>query len=447
MSQVILVDDEEHVRVAYAQSLELRGLSVTVFPSAKHVSDEINRQWPGVLVTDIRMAGYDGLALMDQALSIDPELPVILITGHGDVPMAVKAMRDGAYDFLEKPFSSEILADAVLRALEKRRLTIENRQLRARLSGNSSLEQTLVGRSAGMTKLRELVQNFAPTDADIMILGETGVGKELVARSLHELSPRADKRFVPINCGALPETVIESELFGHERGSFTGAVNQRIGKFEHAMGGTLFLDEIESMPQSLQVKLLRVLQDRKITRLGSNDDIPIDVRVIAASKEDLQEAAAQGRFREDLFYRLNVLSLAIPPLRERREDIPLLFCHFLQQAAARFKKPMPDVDVKTLSALLAHEWPGNVRELQNAAMRYSLGLRTWAQEDTDADQEAINDMSWLASQVANFESEIIRQVLTKHEGSLKNTYEALGISRKTLYDKMQRYSITVTKDG
>jgi two-component system C4-dicarboxylate transport response regulator DctD len=335
----------------------------------------------------------------------------------------------------------------VQRALEKRRLTIENRQLRAQLSGNTALEQTLVGRSPGMTKLREQVQNFAPTDADVMIMGETGSGKELVARSLHELSPRADKRFVPINCGALPETVIESELFGHERGSFTGAVNQRIGKFEHAMGGTLFLDEIESMPQSLQVKLLRVLQDRKITRLGSNDDIPIDVRVIAASKEDLQEAAAQGRFREDLFYRLNVLSLAIPPLRERREDIPLLFCHFLQQAAARFKKPMPDVDVKTLSALLAHEWPGNVRELQNAAMRYSLGLRTWAQEDTDADQEAINDMSWLASQVANFESEIIRQVLTKHEGSLKNTYEALGISRKTLYDKMQRYSITVTKDG
>lgn len=447
MSQVILVDDEEHVRVAYAQTLELRDLSVTVFPSAKHALDKVNRQWPGVLVTDIRMAGLDGLALMAQALAIDPELPVILMTGHGDVPMAVRAMHDGAYDFLEKPFSSEVLVDAVLRALEKRQLTIENRQLRAQLSGNSSLEQTLVGRSAGMTKLRELVQNFAPTDADIMIMGETGVGKELVARSLHELSPRADKRFVPINCGALPETVIESELFGHERGSFTGAVNQRIGKFEHAMGGTLFLDEIESMPQNLQVKLLRVLQDRKITRLGSNDDIPIDVRVIAASKEDLQEAAAQGRFREDLFYRLNVLSLEIPPLRERREDVPLLFCHFLQQAAIRFKKPMPDVDLVTLSSLLVHDWPGNVRELQNAAMRYSLGLNTQSQYDTDADQGGIHDTSWLASQVANFESEIIRQVLAKHEGSLKNTYEALGISRKTLYDKMQRYSISVSKDG
>jgi two-component system C4-dicarboxylate transport response regulator DctD len=447
MSQVILVDDEEHVRVAFAQSFELRGLSVTAFPSANHVLDEINRQWPGVLVTDIRMAGCDGLALMNQALAIDPELPVILMTGHGDVPMAVKAMHGGAYDFLEKPFSSEILVDAVQRALEKRRLTIENRQLRAQLSGNSPLEQTLVGRSAGMTKLRELVQNFAPTDADVMIMGETGSGKELVARSLHELSPRADKRFVPINCGALPETVIESELFGHERGSFTGAVNQRIGKFEHAMGGTLFLDEIESMPQNLQVKLLRVLQDRKITRLGSNDDIPIDVRVIAASKEDLQEASAQGRFREDLFYRLNVLSLVIPPLRERREDIPLLFCHFLQQAATRFKKPMSDVDLKTLPSLLAHDWPGNVRELQNAAMRYSLGQYTGAIDYKDADQEAINDMSWLASQVANFESEIIRQMLAKHEGSLKSTYEALGISRKTLYDKMQRYSITVSKDG
>ncbi|MEJ2117637.1 MAG: sigma-54 dependent transcriptional regulator, partial [Alphaproteobacteria bacterium] len=379
-------------------------------------------------------------------LTIDPELPVILMTGHGDVPMAVKAMRDGAYDFLEKPFSSDVLADAVQRALEKRRLTIENRQLRAQLSGNTSLEQTLVGRSPGMTKLRELVRNYAPTDADVMILGETGSGKELVARSLHELSQRAEKRFVPINCGALPETVIESELFGHERGSFTGAVNQRIGKFEHAIGGTLFLDEIESMPLSLQVKLLRVLQDRKISRLGSNDEIPIDVRVIAASKVDLKEAALQGRFREDLFYRLNVLSLVIPPVRERREDIPLLFCHFLEQAAIRYKKPMTEVDIKTLTSLLSHNWPGNVREVQNAAMRYCLGLYTLPQEDQDAEQEAMHDTSWLATQVANFESEVIRQVIAKNDGSLIHTYEALGISRKTIYDKMQKYSITVSKE-
>ena len=235
--------------------------------------------------------------------------------------------------FWKEPFAPEVLIDATRRAREKRALVIENRKLRDLLSNGDDLEHTLVGRSKKMIHLREQIISFAPTDADVMILGETGAGKELVARSLHELSPRANNRFVPINCGALPENIIESELFGHERGAFTGAVTQRIGKFEHAMGGTLFLDEIESMPLNLQVKLLRVLQDRKVQRLGSNEDIPIDVRVIAATKDDLKRASAKGTFREDLYYRLNVLSLTIPPIRERRDDIPLLFHHFVDQSA------------------------------------------------------------------------------------------------------------------
>ncbi|HKJ61715.1 MAG TPA: sigma-54 dependent transcriptional regulator, partial [Hyphomicrobiales bacterium] len=269
-SEVILVDDDEHVRSAYAQSLELNGFNVSVMPSAAGVIDLIGQRWPGILVTDIRMAGTDGLELMTQALEIDPELPVILITGHGDVPMAVQAMRDGAYDFLQKPFPPDVLADAVRRALEKRRLTIENRELRAKLTNASPLEQGIVGRNPGMVRLRDLIRNFAEADADVLILGETGAGKECVARGLHNLSPRGSERFVPINCGALPQNIIESELFGHEAGAFTGATKRRIGRIEHAMGGTLFLDEIESMPMDLQVKMLRVLEERKITRLGSN---------------------------------------------------------------------------------------------------------------------------------------------------------------------------------
>lgn len=448
-SEVLLVDDDEHVRAAYAQALELNGINVSVMPSAAGVLDRIGRHWPGILVTDIRMAGTDGLELMTQALEIDPELPVILITGHGDVPMAVQAMRDGAYDFLQKPFPSDVLADAVRRALEKRLLTIENRELRARLTDAGPLEQSLVGRNPGMARLRELIRNFAEADADVLILGETGAGKECVARSLHNLSPRASERFVPINCGALPQNIIESELFGHEAGAFTGATKQRIGRIEHAMGGTLFLDEIESMRMDLQIKMLRVLEERKITRLGSNEEIPIDIRVIAATKDDLREAAAQGNFREDLYYRLNVLSLTVPPLRDRCDDIPLLFHHFSSGTASRSGKDSRDLDPETLAALLAHDWPGNVRELKNAAIRYNLGLELDLSQPGDAGagaEEKSSGTGWLHQQMGTFESQIIRRVLQQNAGSLKQTYEALGISRKTLYDKMQKYGIVADKD-
>jgi two-component system C4-dicarboxylate transport response regulator DctD len=450
MSEVILVEDDEHVRAAYAQALELKGINVSIMPSAAGVIERIGRRWPGIIITDIRMPGTDGLELMALALEIDPELPVILITGHGDVPMAVQAMRDGAYDFLQKPFPPDILTDAVRRALEKRRLTIENRELRARLTDAGPLEQSIVGRSAGMVRLRDLIRNFAETDADVLIIGETGAGKECVARSLHDLSSRSAGRFVPINCGALPQNIIESELFGHEAGAFTGATKQRIGRIEHAMGGTLFLDEIESMPMDLQVKMLRVLEERKIVRLGSNEEIPIDVRVMAATKEDLREAAAQGHFREDLYYRLNVLSLAIPPLRDRRDDILLLFHHFSTQNAVPSRGMPRDVEPETLAALLAHDWPGNVRELKNAAIRYNLGLELDLSQSGGSGQmpeDRGQPAGWLNQQVATFESQIIQRMLRQNAGSLKQTYEALGISRKTLYDKMQKYGIAAGKDA
>lgn len=439
--RVILIDDEEHLRMACSQSLELAGFEVQSFSSAAGALDEVNTQWPGVIVTDVRMAAMDGLTLMATALERDAELSVILITGHGDVTMAVQAMRDGAYDFIEKPFAPEMLVDSVRRALDKRRLILENRNLRDALDSGSPLERLIIGESKASQQLRARIADFAATDADVLVYGETGTGKELVARSLHELSPRSAEKFVPVNCGALPESIIESELFGHERGAFTGAGHTRIGKFEYADGGTVFLDEIESMPIELQGRLLRVLEERTVVRLGANDEIPFDVRVIAATKSDLLAAARQGTFREDLFYRLNVLEISVPPLRERPEDVEPLILHFFEQAKARFKNGVATIDPQSMSRLKAHDWPGNVRELKNSIMRYSLGQDTDAETEDSMEDQTKSVPELLPEKLATVEADIIQACLAKHGYKLKPTYEELGISRKTLYEKMKRYGI------
>lgn len=437
--QVLFIDDEEHLRVACSQALELAGFDVESHASASDALERIDSHWPGVIVTDVKMAGMTGLELMATTLERDPELPVILITGHGDVPMAVDAMRDGAYDFIEKPFASEILVDAVRRAADKRKLVLENRVLREAISGASRLENMIVGTTPAAGKLRDEVTSLAVTDADVLIHGETGTGKELVARALHQLSPRSNRHFVPINCAALPETLIESELFGHVRGAFTGANENRVGKFEYATGGTLFLDEIESMPLELQGRLLRVLEDRLVVPLGSNKEVPVDVRVIAATKADLKENAGRS-FREDLFYRLNVLAITVPPLRERQDDILPLMLHFLEQASLRFKRPLPDLSPQNVASLTRHPWPGNVRELKNTAMRIALGQGLGVEF---GDENAIEDSAGeLTGQVASFEKSVIRACLERHGYRLKPTYEELGVSRKTLYDKIRKYGLS-----
>jgi two-component system, NtrC family, C4-dicarboxylate transport response regulator DctD len=333
--QVILIDDDPHLRQALCQTLDLAGLKVLPLAEANGLAERISRDWAGVVVSDIRMPGMDGLELLTHLHAQDPELPVLLITGHGDVPLAVQAMRTGAYDFLEKPFASDALLDSVRRALALRALVLDNRSLRLALSDRQQLSARLVGLSPAMLRLREQIGALAGTKADVLILGETGSGKEVVARALHDLSSRRNGPFVAINAGALAESVVESELFGHEPGAFTGAQKRRIGKFEFANGGTLFLDEIESMSLDVQVKLLRLLQERVVERLGGNQLIPLDIRVIAATKEDLRQAADQGRFRADLYYRLNVAPLRISPLRERGEDVLMLFQHFADEASAR----------------------------------------------------------------------------------------------------------------
>ena len=306
LNSVIVVDDEAPIREAVEQWLTLSGFQVQVHSRAEDCLANLPEHFPGVILSDVRMPGMGGLALLARLQALDADLPVILLTGHGDVPMAVDAMRDGAYDFLEKPFSPETLLSNLRRALEKRQLVLENRRLHEQADARSQLDATLLGVSPGLQTLRRQVLDLSQLPVNVIIRGETGSGKELVARCLHDFGPRANKPFVALNCAAIPEQLFEAELFGHEPGAFTGAQGKRIGKLEYADGGTLFLDEIESMPLAQQVKLLRVLQDKQLERLGSNKPINVDLRIIAATKPDLLEEARAGRFREDLAYRLNV---------------------------------------------------------------------------------------------------------------------------------------------
>ncbi len=441
LGTIIFTDDEMAMRVAGQQWLTLAGFTVLTCESAEQALRHLRPDFPGIVVTDVRMPRMDGLTLLRKSLEEDPDLPVVLMTGHGDVAMAVQAMRDGAYDFLEKPFPPETLVDIVRRALEKRALVLENRSLRDRLKKKSGMETLLLGQSPVMVELRDLIADLADTAANVLILGETGVGKEQVARSLHSTGRRAGQPLVAINCAAMPETLFESELFGYEPGAFTGAGKRRIGKFEHAHRGTLFLDEIESMPLNLQVKLLRVLQERTVERLGSNTPIPVDFRLVAATKTDLLEACRRGIFREDLYYRLNVAEIFIPPLRKRREDIPLLFEHFTQVSAVAYEREAPDLGREDLQSLLAYPWPGNVRELKNTAERYVLGCGRRSLAKLLSPSAAPPEQSF-GDQVDAFERSLLVQELARQRGDIQAVLAALKLPRRTLNEKMRRFGIT-----
>ena len=435
--RVLIVEDDPHVRLGCQQALALEDIETDSVGSAEEALKKVGTDFPGIVVSDIRMPGMDGLQLLEKLKALDPSLPVVLITGHGDIAMAVKAMRDGAYDFMEKPFSPEKLVDTARRALAQRALTREVSQLRRQLAGKQALESRLIGRSPAMQALRELIANVADTSANVLIEGETGTGKELVARCLHDYSRRQPKPFVALNCGGLPESLIDSEIFGHEAHAFTGAGKRRIGKIEHADGGSLFLDEIESMPLNLQIKLLRVLQEQQLERLGSNELIRVDCRVIAATKSDLATMGREGSFRSDLYYRLNVITLNLPPLRERREDILMLFEHFLQHSSLRFDRPAPAIDNATAATLMAHDWPGNVRELRNVAERFALGLPVLAGGNLGPDAGEPR----FAEAVEAFEKGLLSTALERHAGNLSQAAHALGMAKTTLFDKVKKYGL------
>jgi two-component system C4-dicarboxylate transport response regulator DctD len=435
--KVLIIEDDPDVAFGCEQALQLEGIAAQCVGSAEQARRRLGRDFRGVVVSDIRLPNMDGMTFLREILSIDPELPVVLITGHGDISMAVQAMKDGAHDFIQKPFAPEYLVEVVRRALEKRRLVLEVRTLRRQLDQRDQIEGKMIGRAASMQKLRNLVTCLADSAADVLIQGETGTGKELVARCLHEASSRRHGNFVAINCGGLPETLFDSEIFGHEAGAYTGAAKKRIGKIEHASGGTLFLDEIESMPLAMQIKLLRVLQERTLERLGSNTLIPIDCRVIAATKTDLIELAAKGGFRSDLYYRLSVATLNLPPLRERREDIALLFEHFLLLGAVRHQRPVPETTAGRIRQLLGYRWPGNIRELRNVADRCVLGIESGS---PPFGQPQGDGLMALAETVDAFERALIADTMQRH-GSLARTAEALVMAKTTLHYKIKKYGL------
>ncbi len=438
--KVLFIDDEPEVRASGAQTLELSGFEVTALASAEEAVEHLGEDWPGVVVSDVRMPRMDGMALLKRVRAMDAELPVVLVTGHGDISMALQAIRDGAYDFLEKPAPPEYLIDVVARALDKRRLVLENRALRRELNVLVETDGCIIGRTPVMVHLRDTIANLADAGVDVLVVGETGTGKELAARCLHDFGARREGRFVAVNCGALPETIIESELFGHEAGAFTGADRKRIGKIEYAHRGTLFLDEIDCMPVHLQVKLLRVLQERTVERLGGNETVPVDIRVVAAVKIDLKKACERGEFREDLYYRLNVVNLSLPPLRDRVDDIPLLFRHFVIAACSRYQRPIPPLEPAQAARLTAHDWPGNVRELKNAAERFVLGIAGdgphLAGMAADPPEPAA-----LPDQVDRIEKQLIIQALERCGGRINDTAAALGIPRKALYLRMRKFGL------
>lgn len=435
--EVAFVDDDTDLRDANAQALRLAGFAAVPLASAQAALDRIGPDYAGVVVTDVRMPGMDGIELFRRLRALDADIPVVVISGHADVAMAVEAMSEGAYDFIAKPYSSNRLVETLRRAVEKRALVLENRRLRS-LAEAPGEETALLGEAPAIIRLRQTIRDLADVDVDVLVLGETGTGKEVVANLLHQQGRRRSKPFVALNCGALPETVIESELFGYEAGAFTGAQKKRVGRIEHSSGGTLFLDELESMPPAAQVKLLRVLEGREISPLGSNERRRVDLRVVAATKLDLGDPAQRGDFREDLFYRLNVVTLRIPPLRERRRDVPLLFAQFLARAARKYGRDVPALDRSVERHLVENAWTGNVRELVHFAERVALGLiADLPAAPVQGDVVAAS----LPERLNAIEANLIREALEANRGDVRATLEMLGIPRKTFYDKLTRHGI------
>ena len=435
---IVIIDDDQEVASALSEMLELEGFTVAVFYSAEQALQTLNVNSPAIILSDVRMPKMGGLSLLGQIQKLDSSLPVILMSGHGDIPMAINAMEKGAHYFLEKPLDPEKLVSLLNQASQQRRLVLESRTLQKDLKQLSGIEKFIIGKSEAIMSIRQSVLALSQVNVDTIIYGDTGSGKDVVAQALHLYSPRRDKRFVAINCGGMSESLIESELFGHEVGSFTGANKLHIGKIEAANGGTLFLDEIESMPLSVQIKLLRVLQDRCIERLGSSQPINVKMTVIAASKDNLVTLSNEGLFRKDLFYRLNVASISIPSLRQRRGDILPLFLHYAEQACARYNKKMPELSPQYTDSMLSHNWPGNVRELKNAADRFILGITEISGNTT---LELDENMNGYDERMDQFERQLLEEGLRTGNGQIKETAELLNMTSKTLYRKMKKHSL------
>jgi two-component system, NtrC family, C4-dicarboxylate transport response regulator DctD len=432
--QVIFVEDDEALRTATIQTLELAGLQVRAFAGADAALAAIDPDFGGVIVSDIRMRGMDGLQLFARVRAIDADIPVILVTGHADVAMAVGALRDGAFDFLTKPFAGDHMIASIRRALETRLLILDNRRLRALAEAQDNMGP-LVGDSPAIAHLRATIRQLAAVDIDILIEGETGTGKDLVARILHRHSKRRDQAFVAINCGALPEDSSETELFGQASARMAQSRSGRFGQTERANRGVLFLDDIDSMALPVQARLLRMLEQRDSEPTDSNHPRPPDIRVIATSKVELGDLVAKGLFRSDLLYRLNTVRVRLPPLRERREDVQSLFAFFIAEARAQLGTREFKMSDTARRHLISHDWPGNARELKNYAVKAVLGLTEGVAQVPDSSQLSLSE------RVRRFEAWVIEEALRSTHGSVTAAQAILKVPRKTLYEKMARLSI------
>ena len=443
---ILVVEDEELMRSILRQLLTDAGYSVLTADSAETALEIFSTNEIAVTLTDIRMAGADGLQFLDKIKSLEAEAVVIVMTAYSSVDTAVAALRKGAYDYVTKPFVNEDLLQTVKNAATQRQLFHENRLLRREINRQYNFSE-IIGKSDAMQKVFDLVSKVADTDASVLIEGESGTGKELIARSLHFNSSRSDRPFLAVNCGALPESLLESELFGHTKGAFTGAVGDSKGLFRSAAGGTLFLDEIGEMPQVLQVKLLRALQEHEVTPVGSSVSQTFDARIIAATNKHLEDEVAEGRFREDLFYRLDVLQIRVPPLRDRREDIPLLVRHFTEKARRGNEKGPLNVAKEAMVALINYDWPGNVRELENAVERAGILANDEIGPDDLPPKIASNASGTYESRdtvsfrptLEEIERRYVVEVLTSVDEDKARAADILGIDLSTLYRKLKRY--------
>jgi DNA-binding NtrC family response regulator len=451
MYSVLIVEDHDRLREQLAQFYEQGGFRVTTASCAEEGITKLTEDKFAIVVSDVKMPGMDGFQLARHVREQYADTDVILITAFGNIKQAVEAMKLGASDYITKPFQPEAIRLVSEKIIEKRRLLDEVRELRQKVQDEHRLENIL-SKSPKMLKVFDLIKSLAETDSGVMITGETGTGKELVARAIHNLSRRKAKPFVAINCGAFPDTLLEGELFGYEKGAFTGAVQSRAGKIEIADGGTLFLDEIETMTPPMQVKLLRVLQEREVERLGGNRKLKVDMRVVAATNVDLKICLARGTLREDFYYRINVIPLQLPPLRERLEDLPVLINHILNKHPIAQEKKIKHVAPHVLDQMLAYHWPGNIRELENILERAIVKCQGEIIEDVDlpAPPQRVLERQYSSKRdgdlslnewLLHSEKEYLRSLLIKHKGAISLTATEAKVDNKTLYRKMRRHGL------
>lgn len=453
---LLIIDDEKNIREGLAANFEMEDYNVKTASNGADGLKLIEKGDIDLVITDLRMPGISGEQVLAKVTAETPGIPVIILTGHGSIDSAVDAMRHGAYDFLTKPLNLDQLGMIVKRALESREMKVQHEQLKQELADTSSLKE-MIGKSAAMQRVQEMIRKVAPSRASVLITGESGVGKELVANAIHNLSPRKDKSFIKVHCAALSETLLESELFGHEKGAFTGAEKMQKGRFELAHGGTIFLDEIGEINPSVQIKILRVLQEKKFERVGGEQTIEVDVRIVAATNRNLEEEVKAGRFREDLYYRLNVVHIQVPPLRERKDDIPLLMAGFLDEFNKENDKTIKGLSNKAKAAMFRYAWPGNIRELRNcmesAVVMCSgdeIGLQDLppsvsASAGAGGGENSVSVP--LGVTLDEADRLVIEANLAANKGNKSKTAEILGIGRKTLQRKLAEWGSDAAEDS